>query len=140
GQGQSPGRVVLRRPPRLCPRLRDAGQSTAVAGLPLDRMPALHPPRRRGRRPSRRTLCRNEQNRMWTPHMSIDNTHIDTPHIDDRPRTGPSTLDVLESEAIHIIREVAAEFERPVLLFSGGKDSVTALPLAANPSWPATTP
>ena len=34
-----------------------------------------------------------------------------------------SQLDVLEAESIHIIREVAAEFERPVLLFSGGKDS-----------------
>ena len=34
-----------------------------------------------------------------------------------------SDLRALESEAIHIIREVAAEFERPVMLFSGGKDS-----------------
>ena len=33
-------------------------------------------------------------------------------------------LRALESEAIHIFREVAAEFERPVLLFSGGKDSI----------------
>ena len=39
-------------------------------------------------------------------------------------------LQWLESEAIHIIREVAAEFERPVLLFSGGKDSVVMLYLA----------
>ncbi|MBA8957053.1 3'-phosphoadenosine 5'-phosphosulfate sulfotransferase (PAPS reductase)/FAD synthetase, partial [Actinomadura namibiensis] len=31
-----------------------------------------------------------------------------------------SQLDVLEAESVHIIREVAAEFERPVLLFSGG--------------------
>ena len=38
-----------------------------------------------------------------------------------RPRT--SQLDELEAESIHILREVAAEFERPVLLFSGGKDS-----------------
>jgi sulfate adenylyltransferase subunit 2 len=35
-----------------------------------------------------------------------------------------SHLDALESEAIHIMREVAAELERPVLLFSGGKDSI----------------
>jgi sulfate adenylyltransferase subunit 2 len=34
----------------------------------------------------------------------------------------PTHLQVLEAEAIHIIREVAAELERPVLLFSGGKD------------------
>ncbi len=39
-------------------------------------------------------------------------------------------LDVLEAEAIHIFREVAAELERPVLLFSGGKDSVVLLRLA----------
>ncbi len=36
----------------------------------------------------------------------------------------------LESEAIHIMREVAAELERPMLLFSGGKDSIVLLRLA----------
>ena len=39
-------------------------------------------------------------------------------------------LDELESEAIHIFREVAGQFERPVLLFSGGKDSITLVHLA----------
>jgi sulfate adenylyltransferase subunit 2 len=39
-------------------------------------------------------------------------------------------LDTLEAEAIHVMREVAAEFERPVLLFSGGKDSIVLLRLA----------
>src|SRR5438876_9114705 len=39
-------------------------------------------------------------------------------------------LDHLESEAIHIMREVAGQFERPALLFSGGKDSITLVRLA----------
>jgi sulfate adenylyltransferase subunit 2 len=45
------------------------------------------------------------------------------------PRT-LSHLDELEAEAIHVMREVAAELERPVLLFSGGKDSIVLLRLA----------
>jgi sulfate adenylyltransferase subunit 2 len=51
-----------------------------------------------------------------------------------------SQLDVLEAEAIHVMREVAAEFERPVLLFSGGKDSIVMLALAERAFAPARIP
>ncbi len=51
-----------------------------------------------------------------------------------------SNLAELEAESIHIFREVAAEFERPVLLFSGGKDSAVMLRLAEKAFWPARIP
>ncbi len=51
-----------------------------------------------------------------------------------------SQLDQLEAESIHIFREVAAEFEKPVLMFSGGKDSIVMLRLAEKAFHPAKLP
>ncbi|HEY5192298.1 MAG TPA: sulfate adenylyltransferase subunit CysD [Solirubrobacteraceae bacterium] len=58
--------------------------------------------------------------------------------VAERPQL--SHLRALESEAIHVMREVAAEFERPVLLFSGGKDSIVLLRLAEKAFRPAPFP
>ncbi|WP_031469744.1 sulfate adenylyltransferase subunit CysD [Sciscionella sediminilitoris] len=51
-----------------------------------------------------------------------------------------SHLDVLECEAVHILREVEATLERPALLFSGGKDSAVMLHVAVKAFWPAPPP
>ena len=65
-------------------------------------------------------------------------------HVETAASLPPSRkvphLEVLESEGIHVIREVAAEFERPVLLFSGGKDSAVMLHLARKAFAPAPVP
>jgi len=61
---------------------------------------------------------------------------MSTTHADYRL----SQLDELEAESIHIFREVAAEFEKPVLMFSGGKDSIVMLRLAEKAFYPAKIP
>ena len=62
------------------------------------------------------------------------------PEMSVAARPQLSHLRALESEAIHVMREVAAEFERPVLLFSGGKDSIVLLRLAEKAFRPAPFP
>ena len=68
------------------------------------------------------------------------NDHLRAAGASAAPVPRLSHLDALESEAVHIFRETAAEFERPVLLFSGGKDSIVMLHLARKAFWPAALP
>jgi sulfate adenylyltransferase subunit 2 len=95
---------------------------------------------RKGRSPSAKTIDRV---RGWMRERAPSRI----PHATARP-TAPTTrpahrlthLERLEAEAIHIIREVAAECEKPVMLFSIGKDSMVMLHLAMKAFYPAKPP
>ena len=121
-EGEPARRLERRRLLGLHPRARAALQRAARPRLRVDRRHALDAPGRRPRGP----LGRQRPHRV-RPCTSKAETSHDASQC--RRRT-LSHLDELESEAIHIMREVAAERERPVLLFSGGKDSIVLLRLA----------
>ena len=70
---------------------------------------------------------------------TVETLHTDS-EVELRSAPSPDQLDALESEAIHVMREVAGEFDRPVILFSGGKDSMLLVHLAAKAFWPAPIP
>ena len=77
---------------------------------------------------------------MWITYLNQETVNTlleeiqnpDTAKLSERPNAN-----ALEHEAIYIFREVAAQFEKPVLLFSGGKDSITLVRLAQKAFWPA---
>jgi len=77
-----------------------------------------------------------------TPQTTLQNplSRVVSFNLPSVPSVTSPHLKDLESESIHIIREAGAESERPVLLFSGGKDSAVVLRLAAKAFWPARLP
>jgi sulfate adenylyltransferase subunit 2 len=100
---------------------------------------------RKGRSPSSRTI---DKVRGWmTKHMSTLTTPAAWPVLETKsavpilkPNGRLTHLERLEAEAIHIIREVAAECEKPVMLYSIGKDSAVMLHLAMKAFYPAKLP
>ena len=96
---------------------------------------------KKGRSPSARTMDKVRQwmrDRQPGPSPALSPTEIRTPM--DKPADRLTHLERLEAESIHIIREVAAECEKPVMLYSIGKDSAVMLHLAMKAFHPAKPP
>ena len=104
-------------------------ESAAAARLSVDRVRAVHPRGGAGRGRAGRPLVGAHQDRVRAARM----TTLPAP-------SRATHLDLLESESVHVLREVAGEFERPVLLFSGGKDSIVLSHLAVKAFWPGRVP
>ncbi len=127
---QPAGALDRQGPVAAHPRARPPVQPAARPGLRVDRLRALHPAGQRPRGP----LGGHRQDRVRFARRGRGAAVS----VATRPQL--SHLRALESEAIHVMREVAAEFERPVLLFSGGKDSIVLLRLAEKAFRPAPFP
>ncbi len=141
--GDDPHRLAARGLDRLRPAApRPGGRAAPPAGLRPARRRARHRHEGRARAPRGR-------DRRAAPGARRA-VRAPAPPAPERPPGGRhrmstqvrslTHLQALESEAIHVMREVAAELERPVLLFSGGKDSIVLLRLAEKAFRPAKFP
>ena len=134
---QPAGGLVGGRRVEVRARARPALPPASRPGLRLDRLRPLHPSRCRPRRP----LGRAGEDGVRAARVSTREASVSSPGRDaDHMTYEISHLRALESEAIHVIREVAAELERCVLLFSGGKDSAVLLHLARKAFHPGALP
>ena len=88
---------------------------------------------------ARNANCRGRTIPPWDRHYENETTSS-CPVIADKPMIADKTVNSLEAEAIHIFREVAAEAENPVFLYSVGKDSAVMLHLAMKAFYPAKPP
>ena len=131
-EGQPVAGVDRRRHRDLQARPRPARAPVGRPGLPLDRLLAVHPAGGAGRGPPLGTLGRDRArpNVASTAGLSPRDFVTTLPKLARPCNVSISHLDALEAESVHLLREVAAEFERPCLLFSGGKDRVVMLHLA----------
>src|SRR5690606_647862 len=131
-QGQPDRGVDRRGDGRLHRRARDPGEPAGLRGLPVDRLRPVHREAAAGRGQALGALGGDRQDRMRAARMTATLPVARASALD--------ALEALESEAIHVFREVAGEFDRPVILFSGGKDSTVLVHLAVKAFAPAPVP
>ena len=116
------------------PRARPAVPPAARPGLRVDRLRPVHQP---GQRP-RGSLGGPVQDRVRSARLNFP--YRKDRHVTAITQPALSHLRALEAEAIHVLREVAAEREKPALLFSGGKDSIVLVRLAQKAFAPGKVP